>query len=29
MNARTSFGGTSTTQTKEQIKVFKQWLNEI
>jgi argininosuccinate lyase len=27
MNARTSFGGTSTTNTKEQIDIFKKWLN--
>jgi len=26
MNARTSFGGTSTEQTKLQIKAFKDWL---
>lgn len=26
MNARTSFGGTSTQQTQEQIKYFKEWL---
>ena len=26
MNARNSFGGTSTAQTKEQIKAFKEWL---
>jgi len=26
MNARTSFGGTSTIQTVEQIKVFEEWL---
>lgn len=26
MNARTSFGGTSTQQTKEQIEYFKEWL---
>ncbi len=29
MNARTSFGGTSTTQTKKQIEDFKKWLREI
>ena len=28
MNARTSFGGTSTTQTQEQIDTFKAWLNK-
>ena len=27
MNARTSFGGTSTKQTEEQIKYFKNWLS--
>jgi argininosuccinate lyase len=27
MNARTSFGGTSTIKTKEQIDIFKEWLN--
>ncbi|TLP40740.1 argininosuccinate lyase [Arcobacter arenosus] len=27
MNARNSFGGTSTLQTVEQIKVFEEWLN--
>jgi len=27
MNARTSFGGTSTQQTEEQIKYFKNWLS--
>jgi argininosuccinate lyase len=27
MNARTSFGGTSTKQTEEQIDIFNQWLN--
>jgi argininosuccinate lyase len=27
MNARTSYGGTSTTNTKEQIDIFKKWLN--
>ena len=26
MNARTSFGGTSTVQTENQIKYFKEWL---
>ena len=26
MNARTSFGGTSTIQTKNQINEFKEWL---
>ncbi|MEA3554941.1 MAG: argininosuccinate lyase, partial [Campylobacterota bacterium] len=26
MNARTSFGGTSTQRTKEQIKYFEDWL---
>lgn len=26
MNARTSFGGTSTQQTQEQIEIFKDWL---
>jgi argininosuccinate lyase len=26
MNARTSFGGTSTKNTKEQIKIFEKWL---
>jgi argininosuccinate lyase len=26
MNARTSFGGTSSTQTKAQIKLFEEWL---
>ncbi|MEA3289414.1 MAG: argininosuccinate lyase [Campylobacterota bacterium] len=29
MNARTSFGGTSTIRTKEQIEYFKKWLNSI
>lgn len=28
MNARTSFGGTSTQKTQEQIDIFKQWLNQ-
>jgi argininosuccinate lyase len=28
MNARTSFGGTSTQKTQEQIDIFKQWLNK-
>ncbi len=27
MNARTSFGGTSTKQTEYQIEVFKDWLS--
>jgi len=27
MNARTSFGGTSTKQTEKQIKIFEDWLN--
>lgn len=29
MNARNSFGGTSTLQTEEQIKVFKEWLERV
>ncbi|WP_321468475.1 argininosuccinate lyase [Halarcobacter sp.] len=29
MNARTSFGGTSTIQTVEQIKVFEDWLKKV
>ena len=28
MNARTSFGGTSTARTEEQVEYFKQWLNK-
>ena len=28
MNARNSFGGTSTIQTVEQIKVFEEWLDK-
>ncbi len=28
MNARTSFGGTSTQKTKEQIEIFKRWLSK-
>jgi argininosuccinate lyase len=28
MNARTSFGGTSTQKTQEQIDIFQQWLNK-
>ena len=28
MNARTSFGGTSTKNTEEQIKIFEEWLNQ-
>ena len=27
MNARTSFGGTSTQRTKEQVEYFKKWLS--
>jgi len=29
MNARTSFGGTSTTRTEEQVKVFQEWLRGL
>jgi argininosuccinate lyase len=27
MNARSSYGGTSTEQTKQQIEIFENWLN--
>jgi argininosuccinate lyase len=29
MNARTSFGGTSTARTEEQVKVFQEWLGSL
>jgi len=29
MNARTSFGGTSTARTQEQVKAFQEWLNQL
>jgi argininosuccinate lyase len=29
MNARTSFGGTSTQRTQEQIDIFQKWLETI
>jgi len=29
MNARTSFGGTSTTRTEEQVQFFQEWLASL
>jgi len=29
MNARTSFGGTSTSRTEEQVKAFQAWLESL